>query len=128
MSRFQAVILAAERAVERNVGGGNVRQALNNLADALRAFKAARAGGGVFEVQAGVNYKTGAAFVEVAGPELPITMPAADARALGLNILEGAVHAEYEALVIAQLKEIGLSLEECGAFLASLRARRDRNE
>lgn len=125
MSRFQELIVAAQRVCELEAEGAPsaaTRAAIDRLRSAVANVR--RRGDGTITVFSGVSMQTRAGFVELGGPELPATMPAAAAAEIGRNLIEAAASAETEAALFVELEALGLRLEQIGAVLGAMRRRR----
>lgn len=80
-----------------------------------------------FTVTSGYGGNTRRPFVQIEGPALPTTMDSSEARALALNILEAALTAEADGLIVEFFtKEIGSSMQEAAAILLKFREYRRR--
>ena len=128
MSRFQELIAAALRVCEA-MDAGNSRVQLKAPIARLRTAVAnvRQRGEEFFEVFSGVGMQ-GAAFVELSGPALPATLPAAAAAEIGRNLVAAAAVAETEAALLAELRAVGLENEQIGGLLSAMRRRRDGKE
>lgn len=108
MSRFQELIAAAQRVCELDETK-NQQAVLVAIARLRAAVNNVRARGDkTFTVFSGVGMQTGAGFVELSGPALPLTLPAAAAAEIGRNLIEAAATAETEAALLAELRAVGL--------------------
>lgn len=80
-----------------------------------------------YHVSSGYGGNTRRPFVEILAPELRVTMSSAEARALALNILEAAITAEADGLIVEFFtKEIGTSQEAAAKLLLTFREYRKR--
>jgi hypothetical protein len=80
-----------------------------------------------FIVSSGYGSNTRRPFVEIVAPELRTTMNSAEARALALNILEGAITAEADGLIVEFFtKELGTTQEQAAVMLMKFREYRKR--
>lgn len=127
MSHWQTLIVAAQAVCDaeqdRSTPGSGLRLTIARLRTALAGVR--RQGDTLtFTTFSGVSLQRGGGFVEFSGPALPTTMAAAQARALGLSLLEAAAAAEHDAIVVAEMQAIGLPMEQIGGLLQALRARR----
>ena len=126
MSRFQELIAAAQRVAEldaKDAPAVAIKAATGRLRSAVNAVHAR--GEETFTVFSGVSRKTSEGFVELAGPELPATLPAAAAAEIGRNLIEAAATAETEAALLAELRGLDLQDAQIGALLARMRERRN---
>lgn len=80
-----------------------------------------------FTVTSGYGGNTRRPFVEIQSPQPRTTMSSAEARALALNILEAAITAEADGLIVEFFtKEIGTTQEHAAALLLKFREYRKR--
>lgn len=81
----------------------------------------------VFTVSSGYGGNTRRPFVEILSPKPKITMNSAEARALALNILEAAIIAEADGMIVEFFtQEIGVTDEQAVPLLQTFRAYRKR--
>jgi hypothetical protein len=129
MSRFQELIAAALRVCELDDQGAPpvaISAAVGRLRTAVANVR--QPGEQTLGVFSGVGMRTGEGFVELSGPELPITLPAAAAAEIGLHLIEASAAAETEAALLAELRAMDLEDAQVGALLAAMRKRRDTKE
>jgi hypothetical protein len=125
MSRFQELIAAAQRVCELESQAATtvaIMAAIGRLRTAVAGVK--HRGEETFSVFSGVGTTTGAGFVELSGPELPATLPAAAAAEIGHNLIEAAATATTEAALLAELRAMDLGDAQIGGLLSAMRARR----
>lgn len=80
-----------------------------------------------YTVSSGYGANTKRPFVEIRAPKLRVTMSSAEARALALNILEAAITAEADGLIVEFFtNEIGTGQPEAAAILQRFRQYRKR--
>ena len=80
-----------------------------------------------FHVTSGYGGNTHRPFVEILAPEKRITMSSAEARALALNILEAAVTAEADGLIVEfATRALRCTQEQAAALLQIFRQKRSR--
>lgn len=126
MSHWQELIAAAQRVCDIEESGtpeAGVRAAIGRLRTAVATTRRRREDTSL-TVFSGVGMESGVPFVELAGPELPITLPAASALELGHSLARAAESADLEAALVAELRAMQLGAETIGGLLAALRRRR----
>lgn len=80
-----------------------------------------------YTVSSGYGGNTRRPFVEIVAPELRVTMSSAEGRALALNILEAAITAEADGLIVEfATKELGATQEQATVLLTKFRQYRAR--
>jgi uncharacterized protein YchJ len=80
-----------------------------------------------YTVSSGYGGNTHRPFVEIAAPKLRVTMSSAEARALALNILEAAITAEADGLIVEFFtKELDTTQEQAAMLLVKFRQYRKR--
>lgn len=127
MSHWQELIAAAQRVCDleqSGVGEAGIRAAIGRLRTAVATTRNRRGEHTSITVFSGVGMETGAGFVELSGPELPVTLPAATALELAHNLARAAESADLEAALVAELRALQLDPQTIGGLLAALRRRR----
>ena len=72
-----------------------------------------------------LGMNTGKALVELQMPSQNTTIEAADARNIGMQLIEAAEAAEHDRIVFEMLtEEVGSTVESAAAFIQDLRKRR----
>lgn len=129
MSRFQELIAAATRVCELEEQGApapGIMAAIGRLRSAVAGVR--HRGEATLTTFSGVSMQTGTGFVELAGIELPATIPAETAAEIGQSLIAAAATAETEAALLAELRAMDVELEQIGQLLGRMRARRDSAE